>query len=108
MALRTALRYQLVAAATFMWEGSAGGPLQGEGLTRDISVKGAFILTPNCPPPGITLRVEISLGQVETGRSIRMVSEGRVVRVERPVLGEAQDGFAIVGEFAIDEAARAN
>ena len=104
MELRSALRYRLAATATFKWEGSGNDPLQGEGITRDISVKGAFILTPNCPPAGIMLRVEIFLPQFQNGHPIRMVSEGRVIRVEHPVLGETQDGFAVVGkDFAIEE-----
>ena len=108
MELRSALRYQLAAQVVFKWEGLAGAELRGEGVTRDISVNGAFILTANCPPAGIMLRVEISLPQLYSGgRSIRMVNEGRVVRVERPVLGESRDGFALVGkDFAMPEVAR--
>jgi hypothetical protein len=107
MELRSALRYQLPAAAKFRWEGSAGGLLQGDGITRDISVKGAFIVTPNSPPAGIMLRVEIILPRVRNGHSMRMVSEARVIRVEHPVLGETRDGFAVVGkDFAIPEVAR--
>jgi hypothetical protein len=78
----------------------------GQGITRDISVKGAFILTSDCPPPGIPLRVEVRLPQFENGHSLKMVCQGRVIRVEHPLKGERQDGFAIVGEeFAIPEVA---
>ena len=103
MELRHALRYQLAAAVVFRWENSAGGQLQAEGITRDISVKGAFILTVNSPPAGIMLSVEIFLPRFDcSGRALRIVSEGRVIRVEHPVLGESRDGFAVVGEdFAI-------
>jgi hypothetical protein len=106
MELRNALRYRLAASAVFRWESPAGGLLQGQGITRDISVKGAFILTANCPPTGIVLSVEIFLPQFRNGgpggHLMKMVSEVQVVRVEHPVLGESQDGFAVVGEdFAI-------
>lgn len=103
MELRNALRYRLAASAVFRWESPGGGLVQGQGITRDISVKGAFILTANCPPAGIVLSVEIFLPQLRNGGHLmRMVSEVQVVRVEHPVLGESQDGFAVVGDdFAI-------
>lgn len=110
MELRSALRYQLAAPVVFKWESATGGVLQGDGVTRDISVSGAFILTASPPPPGITLSVEIFLGHYQSsGHSMRMITEGRVVRVEHPVLGESRHGFAVAGEgFAIPEIANNN
>lgn len=105
MQLRSASRYHLAAAATFRWQSSAGGFVEGQGITRDISVKGAFILTPNCPPAGIVLNVEVCLPQFQNGHPMKMVCEGRVIRVEHPLLGERRDGFAILAEdFAISSA----
>jgi PilZ domain len=107
MNLRRATRYHLAVPVLFKWENRAGDLFQGEGVTRDISVAGAFILTSDCPSPGIVLTVEVFLPQLrKRGQSIRMVTEGRVVRTENPVPGQSQDGFAVVGkDFAIQEVA---
>lgn len=97
---RSALRYQVAAPVVFSWENPAGGRLQGEGLTRDISVRGAFILilTAECPPTGVTLSVKISLPR------LMMATKGRVVRIQHPVLGESRDGFAVACEdFALQK-----
>ena len=95
---RSALRYQVAAPVVFSWEDPAGGRLQGEGVTRDISIRGAFILTANHPPTEINLSVAISLPH------LMMVTEGRVVRVQRPALGESREGFAVVcDDFVLQE-----
>src|SRR5271170_6837220 len=110
MELRRAIRYPVAALVVFKWKDRAGGLARGTGVTRDISVTGAFIMTPDCPPPGSTLTVEIFLPHFENhGQSMRMVTEGRVMRVERSILGESQDGFVVVTEgFAIPELANRN
>jgi PilZ domain-containing protein len=100
--LRRAVRYPIKAPAMFTWQGSVDR-LQGEGVTRDISGLGAYVRTPTCPPPGITLQMEILLPPIEpTGKSVRVATEGRVIRVEGPAAGEAHGGFAMLsGGFAI-------
>jgi hypothetical protein len=45
MDLRKNLRYRLGASVVFRWEGSPGNRLRGEGLTRDVSLAGAFVFT---------------------------------------------------------------
>ena len=50
MEMRREMRYRLDAQALFSWESAQHTRLQGEGVTRDISVFGAFIVTPTCPP----------------------------------------------------------
>jgi len=49
MEMRREMRYRLDASALFSWESAQHTRLQGEGVTRDISVFGAFIVTPCAP-----------------------------------------------------------
>jgi hypothetical protein len=96
MERRTQFRYLMSARAVFSWEGPEQKRFQGEGVTRDISPKGAFILTLSCPPAHAAVHLELFLppfhGIVATAR-IR--AETQVVRVEQAPPGEQQSGFAV-------------
>jgi hypothetical protein len=99
MEARASVRYRFGTPAVFSWESQAGGRFKGEGLTRDISVRGVYILTPTCPPPKVVIQVEIFLTSPgATGHSVRIVTEGRVLRVEHPAKGKARGGFAVAGK----------
>jgi PilZ domain-containing protein len=97
MELRNRVRYRLSADAVFVWEGPKHNRLLGEGLTRDISVAGAFIFTRTCPPVGAILELDIFLSPVPGGsrRTVRIKTEARVIRVEHSGAGE---GFAAVSQ----------
>lgn len=97
MDMRKEIRYRLEAPAIFTWENFQDRRLQGEGLTRDISLLGAFILTPTCPPNFSIIRVEVALPSL-TGinADIRILGKARVVRVEHPFSGAGENGFAVV------------
>jgi PilZ domain-containing protein len=93
---RASVRYRLSTPAVFSWDGHAGGRFLGEGDTRDISKGGAYILTPTCPPTGIMIQLKIFLTPPDpAGRSLRITTEGRVLRVEYPADSMARGGFAI-------------
>jgi hypothetical protein len=108
MEARASVRYRFGTPAVFSWEGQSGGRLKGEGITRDISVGGAYILTPTCPPPKVVIQLEIFLTSPgTTGRSLRIAAEGRVLRVEHPAKGKARGGFAVASEsFEIRDVGR--
>jgi PilZ domain-containing protein len=96
MELRQRVRYSLRANAVFSWEGAKRTRLLGEGVTRDISLTGAFILTLTSPPVGTAIRLEVFLLPLESGaRSVRMKTEATVLRVEHANGGE---GFAVAIE----------
>ena len=106
--LRIAVRYGLHAPVKFSWEGPDRDRLHGEGMSRDVSVAGAFILTPACPPVGTTLQLEIALpplyGPTPT---VRLKGKARVVRIERAAESPAQSGFAVVSQgFTMEELGR--
>ena len=105
--LRVAVRYGLHAPVKFSWEGPRGSSF-GEGMSRDVSVAGAFILTPTCPPVGTTLELEISLpplyGPTPT---VQLKGKARVLRIERAAESAAQSGFAVVSQgFTMEELRR--
>jgi hypothetical protein len=92
--LRNRVRYRLSADAVFAWDGPSQNRLQGEGVTRDISVAGAFILTRTCPPVGATVELEIFLSSTPTkNRRVQIKTVARVIRVEHSL---AVEGFAAV------------
>src|SRR5580698_4543127 len=72
--LRNRVRYRLAGDAVFAWEGSQKCRLQGEGVTRDISVAGAFIYTRTCPPVGTAVELDIFLSPApgNGGRTVRI------------------------------------
>jgi hypothetical protein len=99
MELRREIRYRLDAPALFYWESVQHKRLRGEGVTRDISVFGAFILTPTCPPIDVPIQVEVVLPSL-TGLKpvIRVSGAARVLRVDHRSKGEGENGFAVVSE----------
>jgi hypothetical protein len=99
MEMRKEIRYRLDAPALFSWESSQHERLQGEGITRDISVFGAFIVTPTCPPVDVPIQVEVVLPSLTGPKPvIRVSGEARVLRVEHSSKGERENGFAVVSE----------
>ena len=99
MEMRREIRYRLDAPALFTWESAHRKCLQGEGITRDISVFGAFILTPTCPPIDVPIQVEVVLPSL-TGLKpvVRVSGAARVLRVDHSSKGEEENGFAVVSE----------
>ena len=90
---RQSKRYQLKTAVKFSWESPQDGICRGEGVTRDISPSGVFVLTHNRLPLGTTVKLEVVLPSSRkeaSGASLR--TRGRVVRSE-------QLGFAALGEM---------
>ena len=101
--LRRAIRYSLAAPVVFTWTAPGAHRFQGAGVTRDVSKVGAFVLTSSCPPVGAIVKMEILFPSFRiAGQSLKLLAEGRVVRVEHPAHSEAGNGFAVFSEgFAI-------
>lgn len=96
MELRNRVRYRLSADAVFAWEGAQHARLLGDGITRDISITGAFVFTATSPPVGTIVHLDVFLSS-RLGRGpekkIRIKTEAEVVRVEHSAMAE---GFAAV------------
>lgn len=97
MDMRREIRYRLDAPAVFSWEGMSRRRFQGEGVTRDVSVQGAFILTTTMPPPDIPIQVDLLLPSL-TGMSsmMRITGRARVIRIEHRPSNAWIRGFAVV------------
>jgi len=97
MDMRRDLRYRLDAPAVFSWEGMSRRRFQGEGVTRDVSVQGAFILTTTIPPPDIPIQVDLLLPSL-TGMSstMRITGRARVIRIDQRPSNAWIRGFAVV------------
>ncbi len=97
MEMRREIRYRLDAPAVFSWEGGCHGRFQGEGITRDISVQGAFILSATMPPPDCPVQVDLLLPSVAGMMGMmRITGKARVIRVERLSSDAWIRGFAVV------------
>ena len=97
MEMRNEIRYRLDAPAVFSWQGAHHRRFQGEGITRDISVQGAFILTATMPPSDCPVQVDLLLPSL-TGMKgmMRITGKARVIRLEHPSSDTWIHGFAVV------------
>jgi len=99
MEMRKEIRYRLDAPAVFSWEGANCKRFQGEGITRDISVQGAFILTATMPPPDCPIQVDLLLPSLAGMNSMmRVTGKAHVVRIEHPSSDAWIHGFAVVAD----------
>jgi len=86
-------RYRLAAIVSFSWETEDHRVHYGSGTTRDCSISGAFVLSPNQLSIGSVLKMEFFLPRLlAAGSGARLRTRGQVVRVE-------PDGFAVLAEM---------
>jgi PilZ domain len=86
-------RYRLAATVSFSWETEDQRVHHGNGQTRDCSLSGAFIISPNKLMIGSNLQMEFSLPRLlAAGPGARLKTRGCVVRVE-------PEGFAVLAEM---------
>jgi hypothetical protein len=86
------------ATVVFRWDGPDSGHYQGEGITRDMSVAGAFVLTATCPPPNSAVQMEVLLPLSDGGSKALMKADMMVLRVEHDAAGNQRSGFSAVGK----------
>ena len=93
-------RYGLEVPVIFSWKDGRRPLQQDIGLTRDLSVRGAFIFAATLPPSGATLRFKAILPPNNATSPVRLHGRGQVIRVER---GHDQTpaGFAVAAEQRI-------
>jgi hypothetical protein len=96
--LRKASRYRLSAPALFLWAPQDGPPQTGEGITRDISTSGVYVLAESSPPVGARVQLDILLPKLaDASPGMHLHGEGVVLRVEP---GGAKGAVATEGGFA--------
>jgi hypothetical protein len=95
--MRKEIRYRLDAPAVFSWEGVGHKRFRGEGVTRDVSVQGAFILSATMPPPDCPIQLDLLLPSLTGIKTMmRITGRARVLRVEHPSSDTWIHGFAVV------------
>jgi hypothetical protein len=95
--MRKEIRYRLGTLAVFTWEGANRRRFKGEGVTRDISIQGAFILTATSPPADCVVRLDLVLPPLAGPKTgMRITGEARVIRIEHRSGKDGTDGFAVV------------
>jgi hypothetical protein len=82
----------------FRWSGPEDGHYQGEGVTRDLSVAGAYVLTATCPPPNAVIQMEVFFRLSDSGAKAFMKADMMVLRVEHEVAGQNRSGFAALSK----------
>ena len=96
MERRNAVRYRLEVPAVFRWEDPLGVGYEHEGLTQDISVIGAFVLSGTCPPVECRVEVEIVVSKLPEAPRASLKAIMKVLRREDHFPGGC--GFSIAGE----------
>lgn len=92
---RTAVRYEVCAPVVFTWIDATGTIQERRGYTRDISPKGAFVVSPACPPAGTSLEMSIYLSVAsEHSRDVRIEAQACVLRLE-PGTAAREQGFSV-------------
>ena len=94
---RKVVRYRMRTAVIFRWNGPDNERFQGEGVTRDMSVAGVFVLTATCPPPNAVVQMEVLLPLLDGVSNARMKSEMRILRVEHEIAENKRSGFSALG-----------
>jgi len=94
MERRKLTRYPLNVPVFFTWRGKGGPLLRGEGLTRDISASGAYVLSMASPPLRAVLKVEFALPRPSGKGQTRIKGKLVVLRIDRNAKAGKRVGFA--------------
>ena len=96
---RGSTRFRLRVMVVCRWKDDEGNAHEIDGLTRDISTGGVYVVSSVPPPGGIQLGVEVLLPPLRPGiQPVQLQCDGDVVRVER---GMATSGFAVMCDFGM-------
>ena len=84
----------------FRWNDTAGNHMKGEGLSRDISIRGIYVWSDTQPPHDANVMLELLLTGVRanTEPPLRVETEARVMRVEDGQGKNFTAGFAVACE----------
>jgi hypothetical protein len=106
MELRKATRYRLNAPVFYWWESADGTLQEAQGITRDISDRGVFVVAKQLPPAGVRVEVDVHLPAVSrAARSAQLHGEGAVLRICEPEAKESGFAAAVVFHAESSDAA---
>ena len=81
----------------FFWKDARETQHEGVGLTRDLSIRGAYIFATSPPPLKASIKLKAYLPPGNAGLPLRIYGQGQVVRVEA-ARGRHRAGFAVTAE----------
>jgi hypothetical protein len=87
----------MITAVVFHWQGPDEKSFQGEGVTRDMSVDGVFVLTATCPPANAEVQMEVILPLSNSASKAQMKANMTVLRVDHDIPGNGRSGFSATG-----------
>lgn len=101
-------RYEMNVPVRFFCPGAQRHRQWNRGMSRDVSKKGAFVVSSFCPSVGTILRVEVLLPSLRRdSKTVCMCGQGKVVRVESGGESAHLSGFAVqVSHFSLISSAK--
>jgi hypothetical protein len=87
-------RYQLEVPVIFSWKDANKVRREQAGLTRDISLGGAFVVATTAPPLDASVKLKGFLPPGGKALPARIFGQGQVVRIEA-LPGSLSAGFAV-------------
>ncbi len=93
------MRFRIVVPVICRWKDHEGCRHIAEGLTRDISARGAFVTCDSPPAAHIPVKLEVVLSTAgdESDKGLKLRGDGEVVRVDR---SRESTGFAVCSDFS--------
>jgi hypothetical protein len=95
---RRTVRYEIETRVIFSWSDTFGRPRESYGNTRDVSPKGAYVVSACCPPLGTPVKMCFFLPTL-TGdpRIVQVQAQGRVLRIDAAG-AKSRSGFSVKNE----------
>jgi hypothetical protein len=94
---RKHVRYPVRVPVFFCWKKRGGAVFRSEGITRDISLRGAYVLSAMCPPVDTFIEIEIPLPMPLPAPKLLIVGKLRIQRLESSLKKKRDRGFSAVG-----------
>lgn len=95
---RASKRYRVRARVIFQWEDSRKDRFQGEGITKNISATGIYVLTSSRPPDDAILQAKIVFPHPHVDSAAEIKGEIRIVRVDHGAESSSRIGFSAVSK----------
>jgi hypothetical protein len=81
---RRVKRFRVTAPVVFSWADARGQMQRGEGMARDISMRGILVITAELPDLGAYMELDVYLPPIgRRGRTFKLHGEGKVLRIEQ-------------------------
>jgi hypothetical protein len=95
-------RYRLRVPVIFSWRDARQAQHEAVGLTRDLSLNSAFVLSKVLPPLQANIKLKaFPPPVVGVAARLQICGEGKVIRVEAIKHHDTRGGFAVVGKHFV-------